>query len=255
MRDNFTRSTVLETVEELSIIRVSYPLRRPSHEILTRQTRPTTNGQPANPASNPPSTATKPKPQDTPDTTPCAKSQRPLVCPHNRLPVAPTPQRPAPVKDRLRPLAAARAGCPRADTRWLGRPSTGAGGQRAASALSREQPACAVHRKRKARGYNESKKIKGRTRHLVAGSQGSVLGVWGSPAAVSDARRARWYSLAQMVIADGAYAKEGLLVWLLGAFCVALDCVWVRVCSVGALLVGGAQCCVVGGVSSVVGLF
>jgi len=133
--------------------------------------------------------------------------------------------RPAPVKDRLRPLAAAaRAGRPRADTRWLGRPSTGASGQRAAPALSREQPACAVHRKRKARGYNEGKKTKRRTRHLVAGSQGSVLGVWGSPAAVSNARGARVvlaqvlrrYLSAQVVIGDGAYDREGLLAWLLG---------------------------------------
>ena len=46
-----------------------------------------------------------------------------------------------------------------------------------------------------------------------------MLGVWVSPAAVSDARGARVvleqvlrrYPSAQMVIADGAYDKEGLL--------------------------------------------
>ena len=76
--------------------------------------------------------------------------------------------------------------------------------------------------------------MKGRKRHLVVGSQGSVLGVWVSPADVSDARGARVvleqvlrrYPSAQIVIADGAYDKEGLLAWLLGEFCVALDCVF-----------------------------
>jgi len=34
------------------------------------------------------------------------------------------------------------------------------------------------------------------------------------------------YPSAQIVIADGAYDKEGLLEWLLGEFCVALDCVF-----------------------------
>jgi transposase len=76
--------------------------------------------------------------------------------------------------------------------------------------------------------------VKGRKRHLVVGSQGSVLGVWVSPAEVSDARGARVvlesvlrrYPSAQIVIADGAYDKEGLLAWLLGEFCVALDCVF-----------------------------
>jgi putative transposase len=70
-----------------------------------------------------------------------------------------------------------------------------------------------------ARGYDGGKKIKGRKRHLVVDSQGSVLGVWGSPADVSDARGARVvlaqvlrrYPSAQIVIADGAYDKEGLL--------------------------------------------
>ena len=76
--------------------------------------------------------------------------------------------------------------------------------------------------------------MKGRKQHLVVGSQGSVLGVWVSPAEVSDARGARVvlesvlrrYPSAQIVIADGAYDKEGLLEWLLGEFCVALDCVF-----------------------------
>ena len=85
-----------------------------------------------------------------------------------------------------------------------------------------------------ARGYDGGKKIKGRKRHIVVDSQGSVLGVWVSPAEVSDARGARVvleqvlrrYPSAQIVIADGAYDKEGLLEWLLGEFCVALDCVF-----------------------------
>jgi hypothetical protein len=67
----------------------------------------------------------------------------------------------------------------------------------------------------------------------VVDSQGSVLGVWVSPADVSDARGARVvleqvlrrYPSAQIVIADGAYDKEGLLEWLLSEFCVALECV------------------------------
>jgi len=53
----------------------------------------------------------------------------------------------------------------------------------------------------------------------VVDAQGSVLGVWVSPAAVSDARGARVvlaqvlrrYPSVQIVVADGAYAKEGLL--------------------------------------------
>jgi transposase len=68
----------------------------------------------------------------------------------------------------------------------------------------------------------------------VVDSQGSVLGVWVSPAAVSDARGARVvledvlrrHPSAQIVIADGAYDKEGLLEWLLREFCVALACVF-----------------------------
>ena len=55
-----------------------------------------------------------------------------------------------------------------------------------------------------------------------------------SPAAVSDARGARVvledvlrrHPSAQIVIADGAYDKEGLLEWLLREFCVALACVF-----------------------------
>ena len=44
---------------------------------------------------------------------------------------------------------------------------------------------------RGARGYDGGKKVKGRKRHIVVDSQGSVLGVWVSPADVSDARGAR----------------------------------------------------------------
>ena len=86
---------------------------------------------------------------------------------------------------------------------------------------------------RGARGYDGGKRVKGRKRHLVVGLQGSVLGVWVWCADVSDARGARVvlaqvlrrYPSAQIVIADGAYDKEGLLEWLLEEFCVALECV------------------------------
>ena len=68
--------------------------------------------------------------------------------------------------------------------------------------------------------------MKGRKRHLVVDSQGSVLGVWVWCADVSDARGARVvleqvlrrYPSAQIVIVDGAYDKEGLLEWLLSEF-------------------------------------
>lgn len=63
-------------------------------------------------------------------------------------------------------------------------------------------------------------------------SQGSVLGVWVSPADVSDAQGAYQvldevlsrYRDAQIVIADGAYDREGLLEWLLSKWEVALEC-------------------------------
>jgi transposase len=138
--------------------------------------------------------------------------------------VATTPQRPTPVEDRLRPLSAvakARCACP--DPRRAGLQGAGAGGQSGAQAFSGGQSECAVHRKGGARGYDGGKKVKERKRHLVVDSQGSVLGVWVSPADVSDARGARVvlaqvlrrYPSAQIVIADGAYDKEGLLEWLL----------------------------------------
>jgi IS5 family transposase len=57
--------------------------------------------------------------------------------------------------------------------------------------LSGGQSERTVHRKGGARGYDGGKKIKGRKRHIVVDSQGSVLGVWVSPAEVSDARGAR----------------------------------------------------------------
>ena len=112
-----------------------------------------------------------------------------------------------------------------------------------------------------ARGYDEGKKINGRKRHLVVDLQGSVLGVWVSPADGSDARGARGvlepvlrrYPSARIVIADGAYDKEGLLEWLLGEFCVALA-FGEGFCGVGGSLVGGAPFCVVVGLSSVVAL-
>jgi putative transposase len=60
------------------------------------------------------------------------------------------------------------------------------------------------------------KKIRRRKRHIVVDSHGSVLGVWVSPADVSDARGARVvleqvlrrYPSAQIVVADGVYDKE-----------------------------------------------
>jgi len=100
--------------------------------------------------------------------------------------------RPAPVEDRLLSLSAVgearRAG---ADTRYTGRTGAGAGGQSGAQAFSGGQSERTVHRKGGARGYDGGKKIKGRKRHIVVDSQGSVLGVWVSPADVSDARGAR----------------------------------------------------------------
>jgi len=149
--------------------------------------------------------------------------------------VATTPPRPPPVEDRLLSLSAVgKAGCAGADPRCTGQKGAGAGGQGRAQALSGGQSERTVHRKGGARGYDGGKKIKGRKRHIVVDSQGSVLGVWVSPAEVSDARGARVvlesvlrrYPSAQIVIADGAYDKEGLLEWLLGEFCVALDCVF-----------------------------
>jgi transposase len=88
--------------------------------------------------------------------------------------------------------------------------------------------------------------VNGRKRHLAVDSQGSVLGVWVSPADVSDARGARAvleqvlrrYPSAQIVIADGAYDKEGLLEWLLSEFCVALECV----CRAGKVFVVLPRC-------------
>jgi hypothetical protein len=52
----------------------------------------------------------------------------------------------------------------------------------------------------------------------------------------------RRYPSAQIVIANEAYDKEGLLEWLLSEFCVALECVSCGegFCGVAASLVGGA---------------
>jgi putative transposase len=88
--------------------------------------------------------------------------------------------------------------------------------------------------------------VNGRKRHLVVDSQGGVLGVWVWCADVSDARGARVvlaqvlrrYPSAQIVIADGAYDKEGLLEWLLSEFCVALECV----CRAGKVFVVLPRC-------------
>jgi len=64
-----------------------------------------------------------------------------------------------------------------------------------------------------AREYDGSKKVKGRKRHIVEDSQGSVLEGWVAPADGSDARGARgvlepvlrWYPSAQIMIADRVY--------------------------------------------------
>ncbi len=66
---------------------------------------------------------------------------------------------------------------------------------------------------------------------MVVDSQGSVLGVWVSPADALDAREARVlseqvlrpYLTVRTVIADGAYCKEGLSEWLERAFGVKMD--------------------------------
>jgi len=130
--------------------------------------------------------------------------------------VATTPQRPPPVEDRLRPLSAvAKAWCAGAGTRYTGRAGAGAGRQSSAQVSCSGQSECPVHCKAGARGYDGGKKIRRRKRHIVVDSQGSVLGVWVSPA-VCRTRVGRvgcWrvclcrYPSAQMVIADGAYGK------------------------------------------------
>ena len=84
------------------------------------------------------------------------------------------------------------------------------------------------------RGYDGGKKVKGRKRHIVVDSQGSVLGVWVSSADVSDARGARVvlgpvlsrYRTVRKVIADRAYDKEGFSEWLRREFGVKLEVVW-----------------------------
>jgi putative transposase len=216
---------------------IGYPIGYTDHHTPTLRDRPDQRRM-----GNPPTRSqTRPLRRQnqntrTSQTLPLARNhERHPLCPHNRLPVATTPQRPAPVEDRLRPLSAvakARCACP--DPRRAGLQGAGAGGQSGAQAFSGGQSACAVHRKGGARGYDGGKKVNGRKRHLVVDSQGSVLGVWVSPADVSDARGARVvleqvlrrYPSAQIVIADGAYDKEGLLEWLLSEFCVALECVF-----------------------------
>ena len=148
-----------------------------------------------NPRTHPPTRPLRRQNQNTrtPQTLPPARNrQRYPLCPQNRLPVATTPQRPAPVEDRLRPLSAVgEARCAGADTRCTGGTGAGAGGQSGAQAFSGGQSECPVHRKGGARGYDGGKKIRGRKRPIVVDSQGSVLGVWVSPADVSDARGAR----------------------------------------------------------------
>jgi hypothetical protein len=145
----------------------------------------------------------------------------------------------------------AKAGCAGADTRCVSRAGAGAGRQSDAQALSGGQSECPVHRKRGAREYDGGKKIKGRKRHIVVDSQGSVLGVWVSPADVSDACGARVvlepvllrYPSAQIVIADRAYDKGGFIgVVVGGVLCGVGLCVSCGegICGVGASLVGGA---------------
>jgi putative transposase len=149
--------------------------------------------------------------------------------------VAQSAQRPAPVEDRLRPLSAvakARCACP--DPHALVCRARAQAGKAAPKHLAVDSQSVPSTVKGGARGYDGGKKVNGRKRHLVVDSQGSVLGVWVWCADVSDARGARVvlaqvlrrYPSAQIVIADGAYDKEGLLEWLLSEFCVALECVF-----------------------------
>jgi transposase len=127
-----------------------------------------------------------------------------------------------------------KAWCSCADTRRADKQGVGAGGQADAQACCGGRSACAVHGKEGVRGHDGGEQVEGRKRHIVVGLRGGVLGVWVLCADVSGAREARvvlervlrWYLLAQMVIADGAHDKAGLLEWLLGEFCVALDCVF-----------------------------
>ena len=118
-------------------------------------------------------------------------------------------------------------------SRCVGAFRTASDGAGRPPASCRRQPECAVYGKGGARGYDAGKKIKGRKRHIVVDSQGNVLGVWVSAADVSDAQGAYQvldevlarYREAQVVIADSAYDREGLLEWLLSKWEVGLDCV------------------------------
>ena len=235
-KNNFTTAlNSLETVEQLPSI--GHPVCYGDHHAKTLRDRPNRRRM-GNSRIHPQTRPLRRQNRNprTPQTLPPTRNrQRYPLCPQNGLSVATTPPRPPPVEDCLLSLSAVgKAGCAGADTRYTGRTGAGAGGQGRAQASCGGQSERTVHRKGGARGYDGGKKIKGRKRHIVVDSQGSVLGVWVSPADVSDARGARVvlesvlrrYPSAQIVIADGAYDKEGLLEWLLGEFCVALDCVF-----------------------------
>lgn len=115
----------------------------------------------------------------------------------------------------------------------LSRPRPSAGALWLAEVRGGGQPECAHHAQRGARGYDGGKKIKGRKRPIVVDSQGSVLAVLVTPARVSDAQGGyevldavlTRYRSVQVVIADSAYDREGLLEWSLGKWEVGLACV------------------------------
>jgi hypothetical protein len=130
--------------------------------------------------------------------------------------MATTPQRPAPVKNRLPPLSAVgKARGSRPDSRRAGRTGAGAGGRSGTQASCGGQSEYTVYCKGGTR-IRRGQKIKGRKRHIVVDAQGSVLEVWVWCADVSDARGARVvleqvsrrYPSAQIVIADGAYDRR-----------------------------------------------
>jgi hypothetical protein len=198
-----------------------------------------------------------------PDATPCAKSSTPSSMFSKRAASGDNSPTTCPRgRPSITTIGVGRNGglCVNCATRWL----RGRVGKQDAVNPSRWRWTVRVCRppQRGARGYDGGKRVKGRKRHLVVDSQGSVLGVWVSPADVSDAQGARVvleavlrrYRSVQIVIADGAYDREGLLEWLLGGvLCGVGLCAsggWLWFCGVVASLVGGAEFCVVVGLSS-----
>ncbi|MEM4203782.1 MAG: hypothetical protein QXS54_06910, partial [Candidatus Methanomethylicaceae archaeon] len=116
---------------------------------------------------------------------PARNRQRHPVHPRRGLPVAAAAARPPPVEDRLLSLPTV------ATARGLGASGAGvshagaaSGGARAAEASCGGQPERAHHPKRGARGDDGGKKVKGRKRHIVVDSLGTILDAVVTPAEV-----------------------------------------------------------------------